>query len=322
MDERLRKLEDESLEQYKYRLSYNKDKYGLSWSDVSELIFVNFNKKLSKDFIRHEFYGMKQKDKVEDVGVHNRILVVSDQHYPYNLPVEVLKDYENKVDILVFNGDEQDCQGISKFSKKYRIPFVDEMIGTRQMIIDTIELIKPKKVILNYGNHNERLIRYFTDRVHEDLLQLMPNTNLDFIVDLGFWQHNHQTKSKTFYEPLTNVFSDIEIQYTKNWWCKVGKTIFAHPKAYKSGILGTVEKAYLYFLQLGEEFDSVVMAHTHQSGITRYGKSFLIDSGSLCKEQEYATSGNMNKPQSNGFVYIVQDENGNFVYDKSKLIFL
>ncbi len=252
-----------------------------------------------------------------------KILVISDQHFPFNLPIEIYKDYVGKVDILVINGDEQDCQGISKFRKKYRVPFVEEMIGTRQMLIDIINFIKPKKVVFNFGNHSKRLINYFSDKIHEDLLQLMPETNLDFLVDIGFWQYNHLNKSKTFYEPLTKVFQDkIDIKYTKEWYCRIGKTIFAHPSAYKSGILGTTEKAYLYFLQNGQEtFDCLVVAHTHAQALSKYGKTFLIENGACCEEMEYV-DGKMQRPQSQGFAYIVQDKDGNFLYDESKLVCL
>lgn len=254
-----------------------------------------------------------------------RILHISDLHYPFNLPINVLDVYKNKVDVLIINGDEQDVQSLSKFRKKYRLPFVDEMIGTRQMLIDIINLINPKvEVVFNYGNHNIRMINYFSEKIHEDLLQLMPETNLDFIVDIGFWKYDHQNQTKTFYEPLKTVFKDkIKITYTHNWFCKWGNTIFAHPKAFKNGILSTVEKAYLYFLQNNYKFDSLVLAHTHQSGFARYGKNcFLYESGCLCEEPEYALSGNLNRPQSQGFLYIVQDKDGNLIYDESKLIIL
>ena len=260
-----------------------------------------------------------------EIGYKNktRILHISDNHYPFNLPKEVFKDYVGKVDVLVFGGDEQDCQSVSRFKKKYRVPFVDEMIGTRQMIIDIIEYIKPKQVKLIAGNHNYRLINYFSEKVHEDLLTLMPETNLDFIIDLGFWKHDHQTKSKTFYEPLTKVFDGkVDIEYMKNWWCKVGYTVFAHPKAFRSGILATTEKAYTYFLQLGEKFDTLCLSHTHHQGFSRYGKVYMYESGCLCEEPSYASEGTMIRPQDKGFVYLVQDEQGNLIYDESKLICL
>lgn len=253
-----------------------------------------------------------------------RILHISDLHYPFNLPIDVLKDYKDKVDILVINGDEQDCQSISKFQKKYRIPFVDEMIGTRQMLIDIINLINPKEVILNYGNHNTRFINYFSEKLNEDLLELMPQTNLDLIIDDGFIKYDHKNQTKTFYEPLVKMFQDkIKIIYTKNWFCKVGNTIFAHPKAYRNGILSTTEKAYLHFLQNGYQFGCLVLAHTHQSGFAKYGKNcYLYESGALCYPLEYSITGSLTRPQSEGFLYLIQDKNGNLIYDETKLVCL
>ena len=288
-----------------------------SWNEIGNKF--NITGEQARDIVRKYIYKT-----IESNGDKLRILHISDQHHPYNLPKEVFHNYVNKVDVLVFGGDEQDCQSLSKFRKKYRSPFVEEMIGTRQMIIDTIEYIKPKKVVLNYGNHNVRLINYFSDSIHEDLLQLMPETNLDFIIDIGFWQHNHKDKSKTFYEPLKKVFEGkVEIEYTGNWWTRIGNTIFAHPKAFKQGILGTSEKAYLYFLQLGEQdINSLVVAHTHKQAFTRYGKCLFYESGSLCEEQEYATSGGLSQPQSQGFVYLIQDKSGNVIYDESKLVLI
>jgi len=45
----------------------------------------------------------------------------------------------------------------------------------------------------------------------------------------------------------------------------------------------------------------------------------LYEGGSLCKEQEYATSGSLIRPQTQGYVYVIQDKNGNIIYDKTKL---
>lgn len=293
----------------------------------SELWKLLFDEELSKDESRKRGYSLKKMiDKLEQEDSENgntRILHISDQHYPYNLPIEIFSEYVGKVDVLVINGDEQDCQSISKFQKKYRINFIEELIGTRKMLINTIEYINPKKVILNHGNHNMRFISYLSDKLNEDILQLMPETNLDMIIDIGFYNHDHKNKTRTYYEPLTKVFEcKYEIEYSKNWYCQVGKTIFAHPKAYRQGILGTSEKAYSYFCQNKKDFDSIVLAHTHKSGFCKYGKCNLFESGSLCKEPSYATDGNLISPQSNGFVYLVQDKEGNLIYDKSKLVCL
>lgn len=296
-------------------------KNNLRWSEIASMCGCSDAETARQIVKKHRYKkgvvkGLYQKDKT-------KILAISDLHIPFNLPKEVLKDYVGKTDILVINGDVMDCQSLSKFNKKYRVPFINELIMTRNYLIDLINYIKPKKVLINFGNHCVRVSSYFSEKLHEDLMSLMPNTSLDFLIDSGFYHYDHEHKTKTFYEPLSKVFKDeVEVVYTNNWWCKVGKTIFTHPKAFKSGLLSTVEKSYLYYLQHGESFDCIVMAHTHASGIMKYGKAYLIEQGSLCKEQEYALSGSLQRPQSQGFMFVVQDKDGKFLYNDSKLVIL
>jgi predicted phosphodiesterase len=296
-------------------------KINLSWNDINEKYSSFKNGESLRNWVKQQLREQNLLPKIIPDNNNIKILHISDQHYPFNLPIEIFSEYVGKVDVLVINGDEEDCQSISKFNKKYRVNFVDEMIGTRKMLIDIIEYIKPKKVIFNYGNHNIRIGTYLSDKLHDDIMQLMPETNLDMIIDMGFYKHDHKNKTRTYYEPLSKIFDEkYKIIYTKNWFCQVGKTIFAHPKAYKQGILGTTEKAYNYFCQKRMNFDALILAHTHQIGFTKYGETYLFESGSLCKEPSYATDGNMTKPQSNGFIYLEQNNNGDLVYDNCKVV--
>jgi Predicted phosphohydrolases len=315
-------FENESLEGYKFRLCSKKDEFGLTWKDISDLIYVAFGKKISKDFLRHEYYGAKKKVQLDELDIGTRILSISDLHCPFNLSISTLNEYRNKIDILIFNGDLSDSQSISKFRKKFRKSYVDEMVETRKLIIDIIELIQPKKVIINYGNHDERIGNYLADKIDVDVLELLPQTNLDYIIDTGFYKYNHEEKTKIFYEPIKKVFDDIEVVYTNNWFCLIGSCLFAHPKAFKNGILGTSEKAYLYFVQEGYNFDTLILAHTHQSSMSKYGKKFLFEQGCFCVEQGYIKSGGLQRPHSQGFMYIVLDKDDKFNYEKSKLICL
>lgn len=251
-----------------------------------------------------------------------KILHISDFHFPFTLPKETFKDYINKVDILVLNGDLLDCQSLSKFVKKYRIPFIDELIGARKYFIDLINYIKPKKVIVNYGNHCLRLLNSLDNNLSNELMAIMPKSSSSLLFDLGFWNHDHKNKTKTFYESIKKVFENkIKIDYTDNWYCRIGNALFAHPSAFRQGILKTTEQAYLYFLQQGQEFfDVIILAHTHRIGFSKYNKTFLYESGCCCDEMDYL-DGKLVKPQDRGFLYLVQ-KNGNFVYDESKLICL
>lgn len=253
---------------------------------------------------------------------YTRILSLSDQHYPFIIPnyYDVIKPFANKVEVLIFNGDEEDCQAISHFRKKYRKPFVPEMIGTREMICKTIDLIKPKQTLFVRGNHNSRFINYMSDKVHDDILELMPNSNLDLIINDGFYRYNKEENTKTYYEPLVNKYGD-KVNYNGSWYVIVGKTIFAHPQAYKKAHLATPEAVMRYFQDQRVDFDCVVMPHTHKIGFAPQGNVMLYEQGCLCQPMEYAEA-RLHSPQQNGFMYVVQDEKGNHIYEKSQLIWI
>lgn len=317
---------DETLEEYKYRLFEVKEKEKeLRWTDIQYLLDYYFDYKKSTDFIRHEAYSARKVQEISEINVGTRILSISDTHVPFNLDIRTLKDYRNKVDVLVLNGDILDCQGISKFSKTYRVPLMEEMIKGREFIIDAIEYINPKKVIINYGNHEKRFQAYLAKKLDPEMLELMPDTALDMVCDLGFYHYDQRLRTRVFYEPLTKVFENtgIEVEYTKNWWCQVGKTILCHPSAFSSGILKTSEKAMQYFLQERVDFDSLIMSHTHQVGYTYFGKIHLFEQGCFCHSEEMSyADGKLYKSQTNGVVYICQDKTGNLLYDKSRLVLL
>jgi predicted phosphodiesterase len=254
-------------------------------------------------------------------GVATRILNLSDFHFPFQLPIETFKDYIGVIDILVLNGDLVDMREISKFTKCYRQSPMDEIIGCRQYIVSLIEYLMPKKVIVTYGNHEIRFQNYLSKNLDTDLIELMPSTPLELIFNDGFRHYDKQNHTKIWYEPLKDIFEDIQIEYNGEWWVKVGKTIFAHPLAYSSGIMKTTEKAVNYFYRVEKDFDCVVLAHTHRLGFYPEGDLYMFEQGCCCKtEAMNYTDGKLTYPQQKGALYLAQDKDGALLYDKSKLI--
>ncbi len=324
----LERKNGESDFEYIKRLVYGKlvDKtIDVDYEELSEKIFGEGNCYNSSE-VRKRMYGMKylldviNNEKFSN-GVASKILSISDLHIPFQLPIETFKDYKNNVDILQLNGDLQDCQSVSKFDKKYRVNFIEEMIETRQYIIDLIDYIKPKKVIINKGNHEDRLLKLLSNKLNDDLLNLMPDSSLDLIINNGFNNTDRKNKTETWYEPIIKVFDDIEIEYTKDWKCKIGKTFFAHPKSYSSGMLKTTEKAIEYFLRIDRDFDSIILAHTHKMGSFIQGGIYMYEQGCCCRSEEmdYA-DGFLLLPQQKGFIVVCQNCKGELIYDKTKLV--
>lgn len=314
--------ENETNFEWKLRLckaKINKD-IDLDWQEIVDILKIDIH----PDHLRKTAYGLIEYDNyLKSNGVATRILSISDTHVPFQLPIEMFKDYVGQVDILQLNGDIVDMQQISKFPKSYRVSVMEEMIEGRQYIIDLIEYIKPKKVVANYGNHEIRFQSYLSKNLDSDLLELMPQTALDLIFEDGFNHYDKRSKTKTWYEPLKNVFTDIEVEYTSNWFCQIGETVFCHPSAFSTGIMKTAEKAMYYFRNEGYAFDSLVMGHTHRVGEYTIGNTTIFEQGACCdtKKMHYS-DGRLTNSQKEGFVYICHDDNGKLIKDKTKLVVL
>lgn len=318
----------EDIRDYCIRLCENKDKYGITYNEIARLMNAENGKNYGESAYRKEFVAFNRGRLYErehnEVAVHNRILAISDIHVPFHYPVDVFSKYSGNIDTLVINGDVMDCQSISSFPKKYRISFIEEMKEARQYLIDLMELVKPNKVYITKGNHEHRMLKYLTDRVNDDLLNLMPDSSIDLIVNDGFKDNDRLKRVEKYYPPLKKEFAEqgIEIHYDGNWYCRIGNVIFAHPIAYSSPMMKTAEKAVTFFSRtLNRDFTAIVMAHTHKVGFYKVGDIKMYEQGCVCKldELDYA-DGKLQTPQQNGYMFISLDKNGNIIEDKTKLV--
>ena len=320
----IKRRENETEFEWKLRLCLAKKRgeIDLDWQEIVELLGLD----ITKDQLRKQAVGYFEYDEYIHGygGVANRILAISDLHVPFQLPKEVFEEYVDIVDTLVINGDIVDAQALSKFPKLYRLSPMEELIEARKYLIDLIEYIQPKRVYLTYGNHCARMGNYLAKNLDTDILELMPSNAVELIVEDGFRHYNKLTGTKTYYEPLADMFDrvGIEVIYTGDWKVKIGKTWFVHPLAYRSGILSTAAKAKDYLQDTDPEmFQAVVLAHTHKVGETKIGNIYLFEQGACCDvtKMNY-TDGKLQQPQKEGFMFICQDDEGNIIKDKTRLI--
>lgn len=305
----------------------NKAEYDLNSRDIA--VLLNQESDIQKDesaWRKHYASfkkGIEYERKRNNLGVATRILSISDCHVPFQLSLDKLANYKGRVDILQLNGDIGDCQGISRFPKSYRVSPMEELIETRKFIIELIEYIEPEKVVITYGNHDIRFQSYLAKNLDSDLLELMPQTSLELIFVDGFKHYNKRERTKVEYKPLVEVLDDVEIEYTNNWYTQIGDAIFCHPKAFSSGIMKTAEKAMLWFRNEGFNFKSLVMAHTHRSGMYSIGNTTVYEQGAFCdtKSNNYS-DGQLYNSQKEGFIYLCQDGKGNTLKDKTELVVL
>lgn len=317
----------ETYYDYLSRLFENKSHYKLDCTAIANLMNLAFGKQCGESKYRKEwkaFYAGRQYERGKlESGIARSILSCSDFHFPFALPVETFADYSGRVDILQLNGDLVDQQAISKYPKAYRISPMEEIIGARQYFISLIELIRPKQIVITYGNHCLRFQDYLAKHIDSDLMELMPKTSLELIFADGFYHYNKRERTKVWHEPLCRVFPDIEVNYTGNWFCQIGDTIFCHPIAFNSGPLKTAEKALYWFRNEGNRFAHMVLGHTHRIGSYVIGNSMIYEQGCCCDiDRINYNNGKLVNSQKEGFLYLCQDKNGDTLKENTKQIIL
>lgn len=319
----LHRLKNEDLMAWQIRccLAKRRKETDMDWIEIRDMLGLD----ITPDQLRKQAVGYEEYDNYIHgcEGVATRILSISDAHVPFNLPIDIFSQYTNRVDILVFNGDTEDCWSCSSFPRRYRVGLDEEMILTRQYMIDVIELIHPKQVVVLMGNHEIRLGKLLTDRLNDDILSIMPDTPLELIVNRGFYVKDRKNKTETWYSPITEVFIEegIYIEYTGAWHKMIGHTIFAHPLSYSSGMLKTTEKAVNFFLRENREFTAICLGHTHKLGSYIQGGIKMYEQGCTCdlNKLDY-NNGKLIIPGQNGFLYICQNAEGDVIDSRSKLI--
>lgn len=305
--------------------SKSKDK---SWKEIATQLNQEFGGlNVSESCYRKCYQYYKLMDSAlkskGDSTVATRILSISDTHVPFELPIQTLASYKGRVDVLQLNGDICDCQAISKFSKVYRVSPMEEIIKARKYVIDMIEYLQPKTVIVTYGNHDLRFQNYIAKNIDNELAELMPKTSLELIFADGFYHYDKREGRKSWYAPINQLFPYIEINYTDNWWTQIGDTIFAHPSAFSSGVLKTAEKAMYFFRNEGIQFSELVMAHTHRVGEYYIGNTRIIEQGAFSDvSKNNYSNGQLYNSQKEGFVYLCQDVNGKTIRGKTELVAL
>lgn len=281
-------LENESYDEYKLRLSINKAKYNLSWKDISDNIYKYFHKKISKDYIRHEYYSLANFKNIKINNGYKKTMIINDIHLPYQRE-DVFNEIEKHkdTDYLIIAGDLVDCESCS-FWKSFKHPDVhEELIIAHDFISKVNKIINPEKtqIIAIKGNHEERYTKDIIN-LQEKQMQKLLNPNLLSMLENGFTYYE-EDKIIT-YKPIENF------KYIDNWYVRLFDNLIAvHPQAF-SAIDGRLnEKVAEYFLNEGiaKKDDVIVYAHTHKHSTAKVNRRqgvYVIENGCMCKPMEYA----------------------------------
>lgn len=238
---------------------------------------------------------LSTKDKLYEEGIE-KVLVISDLHIPYHREdlLDIVSKHAEEVSLIVFNGDIIDCKPISRYVELGRGKLIDEMVKCHEILKQIDDMTPGVHKVMILGNHEVRLSKYMAANSTE-LNDLHTDNVLREIVE-GFKKVNHEKAQVTYYSPLPNY------EVLDTWYLVDNGCIYCHPISFSKIPARTAYNAVEYFVRNGVEFDTCLVAHTHHYGACKNLGKYTVETGSLCKPQEYASTGRLNYvPQDSGY---------------------
>lgn len=248
-----------------------------------------------------------------------KILTISDLHIPMH-NTDVIADAlinHADADILVINGDYLDVYTPSKWPKEKEICLKHEYkIGLE--LLNMLANIFPK-VILVSGNHEKRLESYFKDQINPTVRFLIEDDILDYLAKGMDIEQDEDGFDKLYKKyDFDNVYYDGG---QLNWYCKVGQCVFVHPSYFSSIPMRTALNAATTLGQK-EDFQCLIMSHTHKLGKIIKNDVCVIEQGCCCVPLDYEANSRMGyAPQSFGYAVVYMDKDGNVDFNKSNPVY-
>ncbi len=236
-------------------------------------------------------------DKAFDLG-HNQMVVeipkekltilhLGDLHIPFQNDEQIQTAMNrNATADIVLTTEVLDCYSISRFNKNLSVPFeveVDNAVRYFEVLSENFPL-----TIVTSGNHDKRIDKAFMRGVPPALLWLIKGSILKL---------------------LARPFPNIIVAETPV--LQINDAIFAHAEYFstvdmKAGVnVRNFLNEWKDVLDL-RNFHLVVESHTHMLGATYRSGVKVMESGCLCKVPDYSVAGFYAKPQTNGYLTIVQ----------------
>jgi len=217
-----------------------------------------------------------------------KILHLGDPHIPFqnDEQIQIAMNRNASADVVVTT-EIIDCYSISRFNKNLSVPFeveIDNAVRYLEALSENFPL-----VIITSGNHDKRIDKAFMKGVPPSLLWLVKGSILNLLA-----------------RPFPNVIvSETPV-------LQINDAIFTHAEFFSKVDLKAAMNVRSFLSEWSDtldlrDFSLVVESHTHMVGATYRGGSLkVMESGCLCKVPDYAVLGFYSKPQTNGYVVVVQ----------------
>lgn len=245
-----------------------------------------------------------------------KVVSISDLHIPFfnEYVIQKVLDEAPDTDILVVNGDFLEAYSVSSWPKNKTIMLRHEYEMGMKLLREFARVFP--KVILTKGNHENRLTRYFSQNISNNVSFLVSSDLLDKMAK-GY-DFNDSGELEQMYN-LDNVF------YNKgplSWQVQVGKCIFAHPTSYSKISMKTACNVAQTMAGKGIDFEALVIAHTHQQGSCIRDNRLIIEQGCACIPMEYEADAKATYTGASfGYAVIYMDNDGHVDFDKSRTVY-
>ena len=233
-------------------------------------------------------FELKSDQMYIDLPKDLKILHLGDPHIPFQNDNQIQEAInKHATSDIVVTTEVIDCYSISRFNKNLSVPFeveVDSAVRYLETLSENFPL-----VIITSGNHDKRIDKAFMRGVPPALLWLVKGSILNL---------------------LAKPFANIVVSETPV--LQINDAVFAHAEFFSKIDLRSAMNVRTFLQEWKEtldlrDFRLVVESHTHMMGATyRGGATKIMESGCLCKVPDYAVAGFYSKPQTNGYLTIVQ----------------
>jgi predicted phosphodiesterase len=249
-----------------------------------------------------------------------KIVSFSDLHIPFFLWEDMQAALEAHTDAntIVLNGDILDAYIFSTFSKSKSIAAIKEY----RMAFDLVHYLSDhfENVVLVCGNHDYRTTRAVKQAGFNKEASAVFGSDLLFRISNGEKLDEHAQLEKKL------TFDNVHYQRHDPWYVRVGKTIFCHPSGFASRYPGaTIVKLLDHFTERMhyDDFDSVVVGHTHKIYKGIVSGKLLIEQGAMAHKLPYQFQPDLRfKNAMNGYAIIYQDADGNTNFNDSQPIYI
>jgi hypothetical protein len=236
---------------------------------------------------------------VELLGKERKILYMGDLHIPFQVDwqIQTAVNRNVKADLAVC-AEISDLYSLSRFQKTLSIPLeieIDNIIRFYEYMSEHFD-----KIVIIKGNHANRIDRNMLAGI-DPALYFLINTNM--------------------LEALARPFPAILI--TDSWYVQVNDAIFAHGEKFSKLDMKAGVNVYAFLREwqdgLGlKPFKVIVQGHIHGLGAAYRGSSFkILEGGTLCSVPDYAVEKMYDRPQTNGYVTVVQRD-GESIFDLTR----